>query len=71
MLLLLCVIDAASIKAAGIAYSRKFDNLDEVGHLSVLYRPEFAELMQAAINRNSPLTRAEVETVFGPLSWEW
>ena len=36
----------SDIKQVGRDYSRKFDNLDEVGHLSIIFRPEFGELMQ-------------------------
>jgi hypothetical protein len=53
------------------AYSERFDNLDEVAHPSLFYLPKFGELLQAAIDRGSPLTRAEVEAVFGDPGWEW
>lgn len=61
------------IKASEIGkeYSRKFDNLDSLGHVSILFDPRFGNLMQTAITRNRPLTRDEVEAEFGPLAWEW
>lgn len=54
----------------GAAYARQFDNLDEVGHPSILFSDAFAELMGKAVARGSPLTRAEVEAVFGGIGWE-
>ena len=60
-----------SIRETGKDYSSKFDNLDSVAHLSIAFDPKFAGLMQKAIDRNSPLSRAEVEEVFGDISWEW
>ena len=54
----------------GRVYDDKFGNLDEVGHMSVLFDPAFGELMQKALDRNSPLTRHEVEEQFGKLGWE-
>jgi len=65
------VASTSSIAELGHVYAGKFDNLDEVAHVSILYRPEFANLMQKAINRNSPLTRQEIEEVFGDPGWEW
>ena len=53
------------------AYEEKFGNFDRVAHPSVFYLPEFGELLQKAIDRNSPLTRAEVDQAFGTQSWEW
>ena len=53
------------------AYCERFDNLDEVGHIALLYLPAFGDLMQKAIDRNSPLTRSGVEEVFGDPGWEW
>jgi len=52
-------------------YSRRFDNLDEVEHVSFFDRPEFSALLQKAIDRNSPLTRPEVEQVFGDPGWNY
>jgi len=52
-------------------YSSRFDNLDEVEHVSFFDRPEFSRLLQKAIDRNSPLSRKEVEEVFGDPGWEW
>ena len=61
----------ADISAIGQAYAHKFDNLDEVSHSSFLFDPRFGKLMQSAIDRNTPLDRAEVEAVFGEPGWEW
>jgi hypothetical protein len=52
------------------AYSEKFDNFDEVGHPAIVTTARFGDLLQKATNRGSPLTRQEVEAVFGDLSWE-
>jgi len=52
-------------------YSRWFVNLNEVEHVSFFHRPEFVQLLQKAIDRNSPLTRQEVEEVFGDPGWGW
>jgi len=53
------------------AYSEKFDNLDEVAHPAVFYLPEFGALLQQAIDRGTPLTRAEVDKQFGEQAWVW
>ena len=52
-------------------YSRKFDNLDQIEHASFFDAPQFSALLQKAIDRNAPLTRQEVEEVFGDPGWEW
>lgn len=61
---------ATDIRKVGEEYSRRFGNLDTVGHISLLYLPEFGDLMQKALDRNTPLTRSEVEEVFGDPGWE-
>jgi hypothetical protein len=53
------------------AYSARFNNLAEISHPSIFHLPEFGRLLQAAIDRNSPLTQQEIEAVFGPLAWDW
>lgn len=52
-------------------YAAQFTNLDEVAHPSFFHKPAFGALLQKAIDRQSPLTRAEVEEVFGDPGWEW
>jgi hypothetical protein len=51
-------------------YSAKFDNYADVAHPAVFGEAAFGVLMQKAIDRNSPLTREEVENEFGELGWE-
>ncbi|MGA3268064.1 MAG: hypothetical protein ABSE16_14710 [Verrucomicrobiota bacterium] len=46
------------------AYSARFDNLDELEDMSFFTRPEFSALLQKALDRGTPLTRAEVEAAF-------
>jgi len=53
------------------AYSEKFDNYAELAHPSIFFLPKFGDLLQKAIDRNSPLTDREVESQFGSLDWEW
>ena len=53
------------------AYAKTFDNLDHVSHLAVMFDSRFADLMRVAIARGLPLTRAEVEQVFGDHGWFW
>lgn len=52
-------------------YSEKFDNLDEVAHPAIFFLPHFGDLLQTAIDRGAPLTRAEVDAAFGEQAWEW
>ena len=51
-------------------YSDQFNNLDLVSHPSVYFDRRFDDLMIKAIARKSPLTRAEVEEVFGKVAWK-
>lgn len=60
--------DAASVADV---YAEKFDNFSEVAHPAIAFDPRFDGLMQRAVDRNSPLTQAEVEAEFGPQAWEW
>ncbi len=59
------------IKDIERAYHAKFDNLDEVWHMSIFDQPEYNKLLQTAVERGTPLTRSEVEAVFGDPGWEW
>ena len=52
-------------------YSTKFDNYAELAHPEIFFLPKFGELLQKAIDRNSPLTEAEVQAEFGDIDWEW
>ena len=51
------------------SYSKQFTNIDEVTPSSIAYEPAMAMLLQAAMQRGTPLTRREVERVF-PDPWE-
>jgi len=53
------------------AYAAKFDNMGDIAHPSFIFDPRFAVMMREAVRRGSPLTEAEVEAEFGPISWEW
>lgn len=56
---------------AAEAYSGLFDNFNDLAHPSIVFKPEFYDLLQRAVDRGTPLTVAEVEQVFGKLNWEW
>jgi hypothetical protein len=60
-----------STTAISEAYSEKFDNYAELAHPAIFFLPKFGDLLQKAIVRNFPLTRQEVEAVFGDPGWEW
>lgn len=64
-------MSAVATNAIAEVYSTRFNNLDEVSHPSIFFEPAFGALLQKAIDRNSPLTQAEVEAVFEGISWEW
>lgn len=51
-------------------YVAQFDNLDEIGHPAFLFSDVFAVLMEKAVKRGTPLTRAEVETAFPDVNLE-
>jgi hypothetical protein len=51
-------------------YSEKFDNFAELAYPPIVFLPAFGDLLQKAIDRNSPLTDQEVQAAFGPLEWE-
>jgi len=50
-------------------YCRRFDNYVELSHQAVAFDPRFDTLMRQAIERGSPLTRKEINQVFGQLNW--
>ena len=39
--------------------------------MSIFDQPEYNKLLQTAVDRGTPLTRSEVEAVFGDPGWEW
>ena len=51
------------------SYAKQFKNIDEVTAPGIVFEPAMATLLQAAIQRGTPLTRPEVEAVF-PDPWE-
>lgn len=51
-------------------YEARFSNLDEICHPSIITDPAFLRLLESAIERGLPLTRAEVEKVFPGVAWE-
>jgi hypothetical protein len=61
---------ADQMQSIADAYSSKFDNLDEVMHPSVMFKSGFLDLLENAVRSNQPLSREQVESVFGPISWE-
>jgi hypothetical protein len=59
------------VSEIGREYFQRFgsENQLRVTHMSFAFDEKFGALMQKAIDRNSPLTRQEVQAVFGN-EWE-
>ncbi len=55
----------------GKDYAVRFDNLADLAHPAIAHDPKFGDLLQTALDRGTPLTRAEVEAIFGDPGWEW
>lgn len=52
------------MQSVGDAYQAKFGNLDELAVAEIMWGPRFIQLLQAAIDRNSPVTDQELVSVF-------
>jgi len=62
--------------AAILAYEQRFpEQMDAddypLDHPQLLEEEGLVALIEEAIKRGKPLTRAEIEARFGPISWEW
>ena len=58
-------VNPAASEAAENAYLAKYDNLDEVWHITFYGDPRWLELLHLALDRGTPLDRAEVMAKFG------
>jgi hypothetical protein len=65
--------DLSTIEKQDLAdrYESRYGNLDEVLHPQLMMEPVFLKLMETALERGMPLTRAEVEQTFPDVSWDW
>ena len=52
------------MQSVGDAYQAKFGNMDELSIAEILWNPRFIQLLQKAIDQNSPVTDQELVSVF-------
>jgi len=62
--------------AAILAYEQRFPEHANAGdytlrHPQLLEEESLVALIEEAIKRGKPLTKAEIEARFGPINWEW
>lgn len=62
-----------ALKAACQRYSAAFpdDWMSDWIHPEFMWTVECVAVMERAIARGTPATRAEVDKEFGPFAWEW
>ena len=52
------------------AYEARFGNIDTIANSQALCDPRFYELLQKAIDTNTPLDCAAIDAAIPDLSWE-
>jgi len=58
------IMSPEEMQSVGDAYQAKFGNMDELSIAEILWNPRFIQLLQKAIDQNSPVTDQELVSVF-------
>lgn len=63
-------MNVAEMEDVGRRYEARFGGLDELVHPSIMFEQQFLDLLQNALDTNSPLTRERVDQIFPSVPWE-